>query len=230
QRILPAVAYLEMAREAVRQALTGMAGIEDNAPAVQLKDVVWIRPICVVETDDGQPLPLRVDIRLVPENRPDRFQIVYEIIVVSPDGEATVHGQGVAIPGHAASHSAAPVLDLADLHNQCSQLSLTPEQCYLAYQEAGISYGPGHRGLVQVRMGRLDGEGLRPKAGPTDDPISTPTQSRQPQVLAEVRVPSAAADARFVLHPGLIDSALQAMVGFFSGSDAPTMQLAVPFA
>src|SRR5262249_55067006 len=158
-----------MAREAVRQALAGMANFEDSAPAVQLQDVVWIRPICVAETDDGQPLPLQVDIRLVPENRPDGLRLAYEIIVVSPDGEATVHGQGVATPGHAASHSAAPVLDLADLHNQCSQHSLTPEQCYLAYQEAGITYGPGHRGLVQVRVGMLNGEGLR----------TAPTQSRQ---------------------------------------------------
>src|SRR5262249_5243923 len=145
QRILPAVASLEIAREAVRQALKGMAGFEDGAPAVQLKDVVWIRPIRVAETDDGQLVPLRVDIRLVSEDRPDRLQLAYEIIVISPDGEATVHGQGLAIPGHVGSNSAAPVLDLADLHKQCSQHLLTPEQCYLAYQEAGISYGPGHR-------------------------------------------------------------------------------------
>src|SRR5262249_3914762 len=53
---------------------------------------------------------------------------------------------------------------------------------------------------------------------------------RQIQVLAEVCVPSMVADERFVLHPGLMDSALQAMVGFMNDTDTTAMPLAVPFA
>ena len=110
----PAVAYLEMAREAVHHALNGMAGFDDGTPTIRLTDIVWIRPIRVAETDNGQPLPLQVDIRLVPEDRHDGLRLAYEIIVVSPDGEATVHSQGVAIPGRAASHLEVPVVDLTE--------------------------------------------------------------------------------------------------------------------
>jgi NADP-dependent 3-hydroxy acid dehydrogenase YdfG len=80
----------------------------------------------------------------------------------------------------------------------------------------GIDYGPGHQGIKKVVVGSGGG-----------------------QVLAKLSLPSFVSDTQdqFVLHPSLMDSALQASIGLMfdpgdsmpSGSTTP-LKLALPFA
>jgi acyl transferase domain-containing protein/tryptophanase/acyl carrier protein len=205
QRVLPGVAYLEMVRAAVEQAVGALG--EDQA-GIRLKDVVWARPIAVGEQ------PVRVHIGLFPENG-DNGQIAYEIYSKSEEADPgpVVHSQGSAV---LISNSAAeaPTLDINALQAECSQGSLSSTQCYEAFRSLGIDYGPGHQGIMQVVMG----EG---------------------QVLAKLSLPSSVSDTQnqFVLHPSLMDSALQASIGLIMspGGTMPSdilapLKPALPFA
>ena len=79
--------------------------------------------------------------------------------------------------------------------------------CYAAYRRRGIEYGPSHRGLAEVRV---------PAGGD--------------EVAAAIALPYAQQAARFHWPPGLLDSALQASIGFDlaeGGEDRPPL---VPYA
>src|SRR5947208_1247008 len=84
ERVLPGVAYLEMARAAVAQA----AGTPEVG--LHLKNVVWARPAVVGEE------AVQVHIGLFPN---EDGRIAYEIYSESEkgDGEPVVHSQGSAV-------------------------------------------------------------------------------------------------------------------------------------
>ncbi|HML90355.1 MAG TPA: SDR family NAD(P)-dependent oxidoreductase [Methylomusa anaerophila] len=131
-----------------------------------------------------QPVP--VHISLYPE---DNGEIAYEIYSEpeNADAEPIVHSQGSAALSPLA---AVPVRDIKVLQAQCSESILVAGECYEAFRAMGIDYGPGHRGIEMVYAG-------------------------QEQVLAKLSLPAAVMDTkdRFILHPGLLDSALQASLG-----------------
>ncbi|MFE4053273.1 SDR family NAD(P)-dependent oxidoreductase [Streptomyces sp. YIM B13518] len=189
ERVLPGVAYVEMARAAV-------AASVDNADGLRLCNVVWARPVKVADE------PVRVRTTLVVEPGGEvRFTVT-----TSPgaDGDV-VHCQGVAALG--APGRVAP-LDLAGVRAACDDAVWDAERCYALYRSLGLDYGPGHRGVESVAVG----EG---------------------QVLARLRLSAGAADfpGGFVVHPGLMDSALQATVGLLAESgDAKGGALFLPFA
>ena len=138
QKVLPGVAYLEMAREAVRMAW------DDPMVNIELKDVVWSRPI-IIETE-----PKRVHIELYPE---ENGNISYEIYTKESDHEIIVHSQGVAIIGSIRDERSIPVLDIKALKLTHNHKELTSEQCYEDFDCMGIHYGPAHRGLEKIYIG-----------------------------------------------------------------------------
>jgi polyketide synthase PksN len=189
ERVMPGVAYLEMARAAVAQA----AGITDDGQrGIQLKNVVWVRPIVV--GDEGA----QVRIGLFPENE---RRISYEIYSEAGSGGGpVVYSNGRAVlsssQGNRNRHAIeAPALDLQGLRAECSQDIFSSAQCYEAFRSMGMEYGPGHRGLQEIHIGRG-------------------------QALAEVCLPACIANTRedYVLHPSLMDSTLQASLGLMNGA------------
>ncbi|ABQ27260.1 SDR family NAD(P)-dependent oxidoreductase [Geotalea uraniireducens] len=194
RKVLPGVAYLEMARAALEQA----AGAEEPKAGIRLKNVVWARPIAV----DAQPV--RVHIGLVPN---DTGEITYEIYSDSQanGAEPLVHGQGAA---EFLSTRETSTLDIEALQAECTQESLSSSQCYEAFLQMGFEYGPGHRGIVEAYVG----------VG---------------QVLAKLSLPDSVSqtDGQYVLHPSLMDSALQASIGLIRGQDqGGALKPVVPFA
>ncbi|MES2939421.1 MAG: SDR family NAD(P)-dependent oxidoreductase [Pseudomonadota bacterium] len=179
RRVLPGVAFLEMARAAVADA-SGAAG---QPTAIALDKIVWTRPIVI----DGAPL--EVQVRLSPAAGGD---IGYEITSTPDDGEALVHAQGQArvLEGE----TPAPRVDLVAIRAACTR-SLGADDCYAGLRIIGLALGPGFRGIEALHAG-LDAAG-------------------RPQAIAQLRLPpSVAADHdRYVLHPSLMDSALQATSG-----------------
>ncbi|MCP4140890.1 MAG: type I polyketide synthase, partial [Chloroflexi bacterium] len=137
EKVLPGAAYLEMAREAVRQASGEF--LKDNQE-IHLKNIVWARPVVV--KDD----PQEVNIGLFPE---ENGEIAYEIYTDSPnqEEEPLVHSQGVAV---LTSSNKVPTLNLVDLQKKINQRSLSPQECYEAFKSMGINYGPAHKGLEKV--------------------------------------------------------------------------------
>ncbi len=199
QRVLPGVAYLEMARAAVKQA-TG--ALEEDQTGIRLENVVWVRPVVVGEQ------PIKVHIGLFPE---DNGEITFEIYSDSEEAgtEPIVHSQGRVVLG---SVRKAQVLDLPALQAQCSQSTLSSSQCYEAFKVMGIGYGSAYRGIEMVYVG-------------------------SDQVLAKLSLPLSVSNTQeqFVLHPSLMDSALQASLGLIMSSGdgiirtAP-LEPALPFA
>jgi acyl transferase domain-containing protein/thioesterase domain-containing protein len=189
QRILPGVAYLEMAREAVQQSTSEKA-------TLQLKNIIWVRPIAVNDET------VKVNISLYPE---ENGEIAYEVYSRSVDSNTVIHNQGIAI----LSSVAEPIfIDIAALLTQCNQGTLTHDQCYDTFTSMNIKYGPGHRGIEQVFIG-------------------------DKQALAKLSLSSVNFSDQYMLHPGLMDSALQASIGLLmasenNGNEAPKPLL--PFA
>ena len=177
QNILSEVACLEMARAAVEQA----AGWDTkDQPSVELKDIVWARPI--VANGRAQA----VHIELFPE---ENGRIQYEIYTeIENEEESVVHSQGVAT---FMASDKVPSLSLRSLRAAMNQGHLSSKQCYDAFKSMGIDYGRCHQGLRSVYVG-------------------------EDQVLAKWSLPSSVLETQdqFVLHPCLMDSALQASNAF----------------
>ncbi|MCP4494717.1 MAG: type I polyketide synthase, partial [Gammaproteobacteria bacterium] len=189
QRVLPGVAYLEMARAAVEYA----AEIPpENRTGILLQNVVWARPLTV--EDD----PVSVHIGLFPE---ENGELTYEIYSQSDsksgeeDAEHVVHSQGAAHINQMNTTGEVPALDIESLKAECDQKRFSSDECYETFAKAGLEYGAGHRGIEKIYVG--EGRALAKLALP-----------------ASV---SDTAD-QFILHPGLTDSALQASIVLTAGS------------
>ena len=194
--VLPAVAYLEMARAAVALAAADTA--KDRI--VTLRNVVWARPLAV-ETDTQD-----VSIELAAE---DDGAVAYEIVSPDPDGgEERLHGQGRVV---LAEPTQQQPLDVASLRGACADRQVTAQECYALFERLGFGYGPAQQGLKTLHVG-TDGQG-------------------RPQVLAQLELPACVADtqADYVLHPSILDAALQATVGLYldSGLDKTTLPFAI---
>ncbi len=190
QRILPGVAYLEMARAAVEQA----AGVgEERRVGIRFKNLVWTKPIAIGKQ------PMQIHIGIHPD---DNGEIAYEIYS-EPQKENTepiIHSQGSAA---LCAVTEGLTLDLLSLRTQCNQGIFSSSQCYEVFRAVGLDYGPSHQGIEQIYVG-------------------------QEQVLAKLTLPATVSDTKdqFILHPSLMDAALQASL-MISASD---VKLALPFA
>ncbi|MFG0214768.1 amino acid adenylation domain-containing protein, partial [Brevibacillus porteri] len=195
KRILPGVAYLEMARAAADLA----AGVlEEEQFTIELKNVGWAQPIVVEDK------PVQVHIGIYPEDNGDlRYEIYSE--PQKEQAESVVHSQGSMV---FTAITAAPTHNLDGIKAQCSYRTLHASECYEAFQTMGLVYGPAHQGIEQVYVG----EG---------------------QVLAKLAMPSKVAETQgeFVLHPSMLDSALQSSIGLLLGTgDKAILKPILPFA
>jgi polyketide synthase PksN len=186
QRIMPGVAYLEMAHAAVVHAIGTDPSYEVGH--LHLSQVVWVRPLIVAE------LPVTVHITLEPQdNTTITFLISREErqergpVPTKEEATAQIYCQGTA---ELRAESAHPNVDLITVQARCHhQVSAT--ECYRHYRSLGISYGPAYQGIEQLSLG-------------------------EDEVLARLCLPTAVAWTRtdFVLHPSVLDAALQACIGF----------------
>ncbi|SUA70792.1 putative polyketide synthase pksM [Paenibacillus polymyxa] len=176
QKLLPGVAFLEMARAAVEQVATSS---EESRICVRLKDVLWLRPVVAGER------PIAINIGLYPQDG----EIVYEIYSKSEslDTELVVHSEGSAAIAPLAE---IPAIDIEALLEQCNLGTYSSQQCYEAFAAMQVSYGPGHQAIEKIYTG-VD------------------------QVLAKLSLPTSVYQTmgQFVMHPSLMDSALQASIG-----------------
>ncbi|MGW5331097.1 polyketide synthase dehydratase domain-containing protein, partial [Streptomyces sp. NPDC004014] len=189
--------------EMARVAVARALGQHDAA-AVRLTDVVWLRPaVC-----GSGGLTLRVRVRTSAADG-----CAYEIESVGDDGETTLCGQGrasLAPDGTGAGRT--PLLDR--LRADCAGTFHPAEGLYGLYDRMGMAYGPSQRSVTGLRTG-TDAEG-------------------RPQVLAELRLPAEAepVGAGALMHPSILDGALQATVGLWldQGTGTGSAGLALPFA
>ncbi len=179
ERVMPGVAYLEIARTAAEFA---SASSKEEDSAIHLRNVVWARPIVVT----GPEQEIQISLFEV-----DAQHIEWEIEAL-PDpscAEPILHGRGVAVLVKA---EVPPPLNLADLRSEIHEKRLGPAQCYGAFEAIGLQYDSSFRCIEELCVGRN-------------------------QVLARLAMPASLREDRagFVLHPCLMDAALQASMGLF---------------
>ena len=191
EHVLPGVAYLEMARAAIADALPERA----VSQRLVLNNVAWWRPVIV-----AGPTTVAIDLG-VDESGTIMFEIVSEIL--SDNGsERVLHCQGEA---EFISGGDTPTADAAAIASVLNGEGWRAADIYAAFTQVGLHYGPAHRGLDKIC--RDDGT-----------------------VVAKVSLPSSAnqSDA-YWLHPSVMDSALQACIGFLPSLQSLPKEPSVPF-
>ncbi|UVM52811.1 amino acid adenylation domain-containing protein [Pseudomonas sp. B21-015] len=197
QKVLPGVAYLEMAREAISRSL----GELPSSGAVSLCNLVWSQPLMLGEQGDE---PATVDIHI---NSVEPHRLTFEI---REHQQQTLCCQGEAV---LLQNSLEPAASLASLQAAIKGHRLDADALYRLFDSIDIHYGPSHRPVRELHI---------------DDG----------QLLARIELPPSlsAGHRQFVLHPSLMDGALQSTVGLLvadqlgQGAAPQLRQTRVPFA
>ncbi|AJP04992.1 hypothetical protein TU94_29680 [Streptomyces cyaneogriseus subsp. noncyanogenus] len=183
EHVLPAAAHLEMARAAAERALP--AGDDPDA-VLCLENVVWSRPLVVGDEERTVRTVLTPEAAAPGAGHPAGGRLSYETTTGEVSaGTRLVHARGVASRRREADPR--PRVDVEALRARTTAAEFTADAYYETLRAAGLDYGDTHRALREIRLG--DGE-----------------------VLAFLGLPDAVADTRddFVLHPSILDGALQA--------------------
>ncbi|MDQ1829159.1 SDR family NAD(P)-dependent oxidoreductase [Massilia scottii] len=190
QPVLPAVAYLEMARAALMDAMPA----EKAVGQLELRHVAWAQPIIVTE-------PKSVTIAVFSDHGE---QVAFEVYSEAGDGyEEVLHCQGSYAMD---DQGAVQPLDLQRLRAQMTGACVQAGALYPAFAGMGLDYGPAFRGIVAVHQG--DNE-----------------------LLVELRLPQAARrDENYILHPSMMDSALQGSITLIDTFLKASGKVALPFA
>jgi acyl transferase domain-containing protein/7-keto-8-aminopelargonate synthetase-like enzyme/acyl carrier protein/2-polyprenyl-3-methyl-5-hydroxy-6-metoxy-1,4-benzoquinol methylase len=186
QKMLPGVAYLEMARAA------GTIAGERNVR--KLTNIVWVQPIIVSDT------PQTIHISLSPDDQLQ--QVIFEVSSHLDDNQQKqVHAQGIL------TYESQPVsetIDIEAIQKRCSD-TLNNDECYKLFQTLGFKYGPRFQTIKTLYRNNNE-------------------------ALSCLQLPKALKDGfnDFVLHPSLMDSALQTVIGLVHAtSSAPLLPFAV---
>ncbi|MEM7393519.1 MAG: polyketide synthase dehydratase domain-containing protein, partial [Verrucomicrobiota bacterium] len=118
--------------------------------------------------------------------------------------EYAVHSEGAALDRPLEPPA---TIDLEALRASCTPSHVEVETCYAAFQESGLDYGPGFLGMAELHLG-------------------------ENEVLARLELPDAVRSGweEYVLHPSLLDSALQSAIGLALGTtEAGEGTLFLPF-
>ncbi|WP_395787551.1 SDR family NAD(P)-dependent oxidoreductase [Aquimonas sp.] len=137
QRVLPGVAYLEMARAALAQALS----LDSTAP-IELHNVAWLQPLQV-----AQPLDLELQLEPLAD---DRFEFRIES---RESGESVLHCQGLALVSHSDPGGNEQRLDLPALRARLPR-QVDTGRLYASYASMGLHYGPRMRALTTILLGQ----------------------------------------------------------------------------
>ncbi|MEX3556246.1 MAG: beta-ketoacyl synthase N-terminal-like domain-containing protein, partial [Burkholderia gladioli] len=171
----PGAAYLEMAGAAAARVL--------GTEALRLSAVVWSRPL--------QASAAGVELGIEWQAQGDgrwRFEIA---------AAGQVHCQGLAAVAEAPRENEFERQDLGALLARMDGQGVGHDACYAAFDAVGIHYGPSHRAIEHLHLGR-------------DEALAR-------LVLDPAAARDSGADA-YRLHPGLLDAALQATLGLSAGS------------
>lgn len=144
--------------------------------------------------------PYQLDICLSPQGQMIDFEIVHPEV----GKNRVVHAQGKIATAPIAS-TQEQHLDLGTIQKRCHE-QIDGAECYRLLQNKGLKYGPG----LQV--------------------IRTLYRNKQ-EVLAHLVLPSLlqADFADYGLHPALLDSAFQAVIGFWAQLETQSTTIDIPF-
>nr|WP_254696312.1 polyketide synthase dehydratase domain-containing protein [Lysobacter enzymogenes] len=129
-----------------------------------------------------------VDLQVALEPVPARDnELAFRILGAGSD---TPHCQGRVVLDAAPGRGS--FVDVGTLRMRCDLRTLKGGDYYRVFDLMGLAYGESYRGIERAFVG-------------------------ENQLLAQIRLPAAAVQDGFHLHPSLLDSALQASIGFEIG-------------
>ncbi|KAA1246069.1 SDR family NAD(P)-dependent oxidoreductase [Aquimarina sp. RZ0] len=127
EKILPGVAYLELAREA------GAVYLENEI--TQIKNVTWLKPVRV----NGKSEQVKIDLF-------DNNQTIEYEIYSSIENKKTVHSRGKLIT---LKHPTPASLDVSKIQNRLLN-SKTKKECYEIFKNLGLDYGKTFQGIERL--------------------------------------------------------------------------------
>ena len=140
KKMLPGVAYLEMARAAV--------AFSSPEPVARFRNIIWANP---VEAEPGAVT--NVHIKLMPEKEGIAFQVFSE----SPDNNRILHSQGSVecCPDDTAESSLPPDRDIASIRQRCGQIK-NQQQHYAVFQQNGVDHGTRMQAVRNLQIGNRE--------------------------------------------------------------------------
>nr|WP_314466500.1 SDR family NAD(P)-dependent oxidoreductase [uncultured Clostridium sp.] len=162
---------------------------DENHTMMMMQNIVWSKPLIVKE------VPVTAQIRIVPE---ENGSFRYE--VSSSQNYPAFHSDNQII------HSTGIIklcpkkqfkkIELSELQREYTKEILAPVDCYKKFLKMGIEYGPAHQAIAKIYQGEKG-------------------------VLAKLMLPDCVKDTMdtYILHPSLLDAALQASIGIMADPD-----------
>jgi polyketide synthase PksN len=188
QRLLPAAAYLEIACAAYLHALPQDETSLHESP-IELRDVVFLRPFIVAQ--EKRDLSIRVFADLAPASLPeDTCYIHFDIASGFEQAMVDTNCYGTAYRlKMPAVRTPYPALQWLE-----EPQLFSAAECYDFLTKQGFAYGKTHQSIAELKVSDA-------------------------QVLVELSLPDSllASSHQFLLHPSLIDGALQAAVAVLGG-------------
>ena len=188
QRLLPAAAYLEIACAAYLHALPQDEASLLESP-IELRDLVFLRPFIVAQ--EKRDLSVRVFADLAPASLPeDTCYIHFDIASGFEQAMVDTNCYGTAYRLKTpASRTPYPALPWVEEIQQFSAA-----ECYEFLTKQGFGYGKTHQSIAELKVSDT-------------------------QALVELSLPDSllSSSHQFLLHPSIIDGALQAAVALLGG-------------
>jgi len=135
QKVLPVVAYLEMASIAVEKAMTLQLG---NS-ILELHNTVWAQPVVISEKKE-------ISIALFARSSEQTDFEIYGL----ENGEDSVYCQGHAIVSHIPAPSQ---LNIPKIKEQMGQTRIDLPNLYALLTSIGFNYGVAYRGITEIYKG-----------------------------------------------------------------------------
>lgn len=206
QAVLPGVAYLEMAMAAVKHSLS-------QAP-LSINHIVFVQPFVVTKEKNT------LHLCLLEKSAQCLTFTIYSHADLPQSQNAIIHCKGEIQLSDQSENSITHQSNAADKSAEflsqkqahCSAIQVMGAQCYERFAVMGIVFGPRMQGLSSLYLGEKQSNGAR-------------------QVLAELVLPDGLKDSShpFIMHPTLLDSAIQASIGVNFEPSMQTTAAYVPF-
>jgi acyl transferase domain-containing protein/acyl carrier protein len=193
RKVLPGVAYLEMARAA--------GEIAAEARVCKIKNMIWAKPIIL----NGHPLEVHTG--LYPGQEAGLVEI--QVSTNGETGHSLAHARAKLVLANPRENSRGEErLDKEAIKNRCPR-QISGEECYRLFHEAGLHYGPAFKPIRVLYTNGNEVLGV----------LELPMECREGFERRE-----------FILHPALMDGALQTVIGLRENIAAAPGQPYLPFA
>lgn len=193
EKIMPAAAYIEMARAS--------AEIAGEQNVCKIKNISFAKPIRLVNLQKPSE-PLEIYIELQPSNS---NSVNFTISTQDNYGKKQIHSEGIAEYSDKENSSYISELEVQSILNRCMDI-VDDKWCYAMFKKIGMNYGVGFKAIKEVHQGL--GE-----------------------VIAHVEMPTLESECskNYILHPSIIDAALQTVIVLMGGKDETTGKTYLPF-